>query len=183
MVNLTKKIVLYICTLHIPPVGRTLIITTAKNFFAELGIEVQEKLVNELNFVNDPNAQQLKHRIIRENAEISPDAEPSPQEKELYEYRRPPNYIPREIIVYFIQSTSPSTWGCAYRNPKRASIIITQKASSHTLAHEIGHVVGLTHVGDSNNLMCEEPKFTVKPHLTEKQKATVLASPFLLPLN
>jgi hypothetical protein len=180
MINLTRKTVLHLYTLQLPDIGRTLMIRNAANFYSELGIKIEEGL--KLNFGDDPVAQNLKHREIRKDCDLDPDAVPTDQEKELYEYKRP-DTIPREIVVYFIESTRPSTWGCAYRHNRMASIIITQGATSWTCAHEVGHIHGLTHVNDPNNLMYKNPKFTVKPYLNNKQIETVLASPFLFPYS
>jgi hypothetical protein len=50
------------------------------------------------------------------------------------------------IAVYFIRSTNPPTNGCAAHPNGRPSCVITSGASRWTLAHEVGHVLGLNHV-------------------------------------
>jgi hypothetical protein len=56
------------------------------------------------------------------------------------------NVQPREIVAYFVRATSPlAVNGCAAHPPDKPSVIITALASEWTLAHEVGHVLGLVH--------------------------------------
>jgi len=53
-----------------------------------------------------------------------------------------------EVVVYFIRSTNPPSNGCATFPAGRPGAVIVQGASTWTLAHEVGHVLGLNHVDD-----------------------------------
>ena len=56
------------------------------------------------------------------------------------------NVKTNEIVVYFVRATSPRNFnGCATHPPGRAGVIVTSTASEWTLAHEVGHVLGLNH--------------------------------------
>lgn len=56
---------------------------------------------------------------------------------------------PNDLVAYFVQSTTPRTLnGCASFPAGRPGAVVTQVASPWTLAHEMGHVLGLRHVDD-----------------------------------
>ena len=56
------------------------------------------------------------------------------------------------MTVYFVLATNPPTNGCAAHPDGRPGAVVTRGATRWTLAHEVGHVLGLTHVED-NRLM------------------------------
>jgi hypothetical protein len=56
------------------------------------------------------------------------------------------NAGPDDIVLYFVQSTMPPANGCAAHPAGRPGAIIAQGASQWTVAHEIGHVLGLNHI-------------------------------------
>ncbi len=58
-----------------------------------------------------------------------------------------------DVAVYFVRSTVPPFNGCAAHPADRPSAVVVQGATRWTLAHEIGHVLGLNHVNDNNRLM------------------------------
>lgn len=76
----------------------------------------------------------------------------SAEQGQLYRHR---DGIPDfEIAAYFVRSTIPANNGCAsFTNTRRPACVVTNTASDWTLAHEIGHVLGLNHVNDSDRLM------------------------------
>jgi outer membrane protein OmpA-like peptidoglycan-associated protein len=52
-----------------------------------------------------------------------------------------------EVVVYFVRSTSPDVLnGCASHPSGRPGAVVTELASQWTMAHEVGHVLGLSHV-------------------------------------
>jgi Metallo-peptidase family M12B Reprolysin-like len=52
-----------------------------------------------------------------------------------------------EVVAYFIRSTTPTALnGCATFPAGEPGAVVTSVASQWTLAHEIGHVLGLVHV-------------------------------------
>jgi len=53
-----------------------------------------------------------------------------------------------DVVVYFIRSTIPPSNGCATFPAGRPGAVVVQGASTWTLAHEVGHVLGLRHVDD-----------------------------------
>lgn len=57
------------------------------------------------------------------------------------------------MIVYLVRSTVPPLNGCAAFPAGRPSAAVVSGASAWTLAHEVGHVLGLPHVNDNNRLM------------------------------
>jgi hypothetical protein len=63
------------------------------------------------------------------------------------------NVGPTDVVAYFVRSTVPPFNGCASHPAGRPGAVVASIASQWTLAHEIGHVLGLNHVSDNNRLM------------------------------
>jgi hypothetical protein len=82
-------------------------------------------------------------------------------------YSNRDNVRENELAVHFIRSTIPPLNGCAAHPDDIAGVVVTQVASTWTLAHEIGHVLGLAHIDgenqgcpDSNPNCCSTPDNT-----------------------
>jgi Metallo-peptidase family M12B Reprolysin-like len=58
-----------------------------------------------------------------------------------------------DVVVYFVRSTVPPFNGCASHPSGRPGAVVASIASQWTMAHEVGHVLGLSHVNDNNRLM------------------------------
>jgi hypothetical protein len=87
-----------------------------------------------------------------------------------------------EIAVYFIRSTLPRSRGCAAHPENRPGAVVTQVASLWTLAHEIGHVLGLGHTKNPERLMMggDTSKISLPlPRLSTEEIAIMRTSPLL----
>ena len=72
----------------------------------------------------------------------------TPAQDQLFANR---NFVgPGDIVIYFIQQVTPGNFnGCATHPPGRPGAVVVQGASTWTLAHEVGHILGLNpHVDD-----------------------------------
>lgn len=58
-----------------------------------------------------------------------------------------------DICVYYVRSTVPAYNGCAAHSPGQPAVVVAAWAPLWTLAHEVGHVLGLRHVDDDTRLM------------------------------
>jgi Beta/Gamma crystallin/Metallo-peptidase family M12B Reprolysin-like len=105
---------------------------------------------------------------------------PTVEEDQLFELER--DHAPADIVVYYVRSTSLGLAGCAAFPANRPGVLVTDGASPWTMAHEIGHVLGLAHVGGNNNLMfTPTANITANPPvLTNTQLTTARASAFLV---
>jgi hypothetical protein len=84
-----------------------------------------------------------------------------------------------EVVAYFVRSTVPPLNGCASHPAGRPGAVIAQGASQWTLGHEMGHVLGLSHVNDNNRLMTGNGTFNITnppPDLINSEVSTMNAS-------
>ena len=87
----------------------------------------------------------------------------------------------RDITAYFIRSTVPPFNGCAAHPSGQPGAVITQSPTPWTLAHEIGHVLGLGHVNDNTRLMTEKGTDSLArtpPLLDSSEVVAMLFSPY-----
>ncbi|MBE0010234.1 hypothetical protein DXT87_10605 [Arthrobacter sp. AET 35A] len=73
------------------------------------------------------------------------------EQNQLYGNRA--NVGTNHVAVYFVRSTNPPLNGCAAFPAGRPSCAVSSTASSWTLGHEVGHVLGLPHVTPTDRLM------------------------------
>ena len=84
----------------------------------------------------------------------------------------------RDVAVYFVRSTNPPYNGCAAHDG-RPSCVVVRGATRFTLAHEVGHVLGLNHVNDNNRLMTGNGTANITnppPDLIASEGQTMMAS-------
>ncbi len=58
-----------------------------------------------------------------------------------------------EVVIYFVKRTFRPVNGCAAHPEDAPGALVTRTATRWTLAHELGHILGLGHVDDSRRLM------------------------------
>ncbi|MGB9168989.1 MAG: hypothetical protein WCB31_08695, partial [Nitrososphaeraceae archaeon] len=63
------------------------------------------------------------------------------------------NAGPNDVVVYFVRSTVPPFNGCASHPAGRPGAVVARGATIWTLAHEVGHTLGLFHINDNKRLM------------------------------
>jgi hypothetical protein len=73
------------------------------------------------------------------------------EQDELFEHRDDAGGL--DIVAYFVRSTVPALNGCAVHPAGKAGVVIASVASPWTLGHEVGHVLGLSHVNNNDRLM------------------------------
>jgi hypothetical protein len=84
-----------------------------------------------------------------------------------------------EIVIYFVATTIPPFNGCAAHPIGVPSAVVAQGATKWTLAHEVGHVLGLLHVDDDERLMTKNGTGAIArelPILTLDEAQTMYAS-------
>ena len=72
-----------------------------------------------------------------------------------------------DVVAHFVRSTSPVLNGCASHPDNVFGAAITQIASVWTMAHEIGHVLGLQHIsGENTNCPNSTPNCCSTPNFS-----------------
>ncbi|MCA8953907.1 MAG: hypothetical protein KDE27_30635 [Planctomycetes bacterium] len=106
----------------------------------------------------------------------------TPEQRQLFGHRT--SVGSTDIAVYFVRSTIPAFAGCAAHPPGQPSLVVARNADIWTLPHEIGHVLGLTHVNDNRRLMTGNGTYNVvdpPPDLVQAEINTMLDSPYSIP--
>lgn len=87
---------------------------------------------------------------------------------------------PSDVVVAFVRNLVPANRGCSNHPLEMPGVVVSASvAGEWTLAHEIGHLLGLEHVLDTNHLMFESTVSiaNLPPALTDDDLATIIASP------
>jgi hypothetical protein len=95
------------------------------------------------------------------------------------------NAGPNDVVVYFVRSTVPPFNGCASHPAGQPGAAVAQGATQWTMAHEVGHVLGLLHVNNNDRLMTGNGTANITnppPDLIASEVSTMLASPFTIDL-
>ncbi len=88
-----------------------------------------------------------------------------------------------DVVAYFVQATNPPLNGCAAHPAGRPGAVVASIGSTWTLGHEIGHVLGLSHVSNNDRLMTGLGTNNVTnppPDLIASEIATMNASPLTI---
>lgn len=107
---------------------------------------------------------------------------PTSEQTQLFQNRN--NVAGNDVVIYFVRSTVPPTNGCASHPSGRPGAVVVQTASRWTLAHEVGHVLGLNHADSASaplldRLMTGQGTFNITnppPNMAGSEVSTMKAS-------
>lgn len=88
-----------------------------------------------------------------------------------------------DVVIYFVQALNPPAFGCAAHPAGRPGAVVAQIATRWTMAHEIGHVLGLVHVTDNDRLMTGNGTNNITnppPDLVASEITTMRSSPLTI---
>ena len=95
--------------------------------------------------------------------------------------------LPTDILCYWVDRVTTTSGsqlaGCASHPASQPSLVVSAAGSPWTLAHEIGHVLGLRHVTGTTNLM-STPTASISanpPRLSDSEVRTVRSSRLCVP--
>jgi hypothetical protein len=122
-----------------------------------------------------------EHMITRFSTMAVDDKVPTDDQSALFGFRGEAE--PDELVVYFVRTLVPAMNGCATHPPDQpGAIVASSLANEWTLAHQIGHVLGLPHVDGVDRLMTGRRTDTIEadiPEVTPGEVAAILESPFV----
>lgn len=101
---------------------------------------------------------------------------PSEDQEKLFRHRD--NVPADDVCIYFVRSVDGNN-GCATHPPGLPGAVVAFNAPRWTLAHEVGHVLGLCHVNNNRRLMNRSTDTIVvpRPRLIKKETDGMLAHP------
>jgi len=152
-------------------------VDTMRSIYFDAGFTVQLRSTETLNLAN-PTLAALNDvdtgACTRGNA--------SAEQQALSNFRA--NAGANDVVVYMCRTVTydkGSANGCASFPAGRPMAVVASYATRYTLAHEVGHVLGLEHVNDNNRLMTGNGTANITnppPDLTAGEVQTMKNSPF-----
>lgn len=151
---------IHIKVLQQPTIAIDTMLNSMRQVYRTAGIRVE---VGSWETLTGPSFSALLDVSVMNNC---PQGQTTTEQNQLFQNRN--NVGTNELVVYFVRSTVPAYNGCANFPAGQPGAIVTSGASRWTLAHEIGHVLGLSHIsGESTNCpatgppnCCNTPDFT-----------------------
>jgi len=133
---------LHVKTLQQPNISIATMVANMVQVYASIGIGVRLVSTEALN---------LPASFLDVNVGSCTLGSTTTEQNQLFSNRN--NAGATDVVVYFVRSTVPPFNGCATHPQGRPGAVVAATASQWTLAHEVGHVLGLRHVNDNNRLM------------------------------
>jgi len=177
---MARKIRCHFKTLSAPQISESTQISTLTSILGAYGIGVEFVSGESLTL---PSYNVRTYPIVDVDCRLS---QTTSQQEDLFNQGNYTAIQPLDIVCYFVQTINNVDGlllnGCAAHPLFKPRVVLARTATLWTLAHEIGHVLGLAHVSDAANLMFSPTaRITANPpSLTSAQISTLQSSPYLI---
>jgi hypothetical protein len=171
LVAVTTTVRVHVKILTNPNVAIETVMHNMREVYAAAGIDVEWRSTETLNLpaLNDVD---VGNCIMGQT---------TAEQNQLFSNRN--NVGNNELAIYFVRSTVPPYNGCAAHPPGKPSAVVAQGATQWTFAHEIGHVLSLSHVNNNDRLMTGNGTSNITnppPDLAPTEIASMIGSPFTI---
>ena len=105
------------------------------------------------------------------------------EQNTLFNHRN--NVVANDVVVYFVEATNPPYNGCAAHPDGKPGAVVASCATRWTMGHEVGHVLGLSHVDNNDRLMTgngtgnitNPPPDLISSEITTMQNSNLTVNP------